>query len=722
MEEKDLLHPETDENQNVEVNANVSEETLEIMNNDQPAETAEAETATTEPEGENASAEIETAETEPVKAEEEVEEPAQENVEVKTENTEVETVEAKVEEEKTEEEPKAEEQPAEAEVAEEPKTEAKPATQEEPEETLEQIEAEYAPLNLQDAVAELQRLVIEPNYNKVKHRVGVLKVNILSKINEAKKAALEKFKEEGGNPDDYQLQKTDEENFFNKAMDTFKANKQKFLEQIENEKLNNLKIKENIIEGLKQLIETKDTATLKELNDKFKEFQEQWKNVGPVPQNESNNLWQNYHFYVEQFFDILRINKELRFLDMKKNLEQKIKLCEKAESLLLEESVNKSFQTLQQLHEEWKEIGPVEESKKEELWQRFKNASDQINQRRREHYENVYEEQQKNYNAKVVLCEKAEELVAREAESIKENNEISEQLTELLNVWKTIGPAPSKVNDEIWERFKGALDKFFTAKKEYFQQIKETQNQNYNLKLNLAMRAEAIAERTDWKAATDEILALQKEWKEIGSVSRKNAEAVWKRFRAACDKFFAAKADYFANIKDIEAENLRKKEELIKKILEHQFTGNKNEDLDAIKAYQREWTEIGFVPGSEKDRIHSEYREAVNKRFADLKVSAEEVRRDNFKSKIDTILNDPNANRLLDKEKRFLTNKLTQLKDDINLWENNLGFFANSKNADLLKEEFSKKIEAAKVEVKELEYKIKMMSKTTKNNGEKQDH
>ena len=739
MEEKDLLHPETDENQNVEVNAAVSEETHEtIMDNDAQAAPEEAEAEKQEP-SEDETAELpkeEAAEQadeeipEPVKEEiaepaeevvgavnEESAEPAKEEVKV-AETAPAEAIEAQTAEEPaTAEEPKAEEN--ETNEADELKHTAPENAPEEQEETLEQIEAEYAPLDLKATVAELQRIVVEPNYNKVKHRVGVLKVNILRKINELKKETLEKFKAEGGNPDEYKAPEIEEESLFGKAMDTFKANKQKFLEQIEAEKLNNLKIKEGIIEGLKQLIESKDSSTLKELNDKFKEFQEQWKNVGPVPQNDSNNLWQNYHFYVEQFFDILRINKELRYLDMKKNLEQKLKLCEKAESLLLEESVNKSFQTLQQLHEEWKEIGPVEESKKEELWKRFKNASDQINQRRREHYENVYAEQQNNYNAKVVLCEKAEELIAQEADSVKDNNSISEQLTELLKVWKTLGPAPSKLNDEIWARFKGTLDKFFSAKKEYFQQIKETQTQNYNLKLNLAMRAEAIAERTDWKAATDEILALQKEWKEIGPVPRKNAEAVWKRFRAACDKFFAAKADYFANIKDIEAENLKKKEELITKIKEHQFTGNKNEDLDAIKAYQREWTEIGFVPSGSKDRIYNEYREAVNKRFADLKITAEEVRRDNFKSKIDTILSDPNADRLLDKEKRFLTNKLTQLKDDINLWENNLGFFANSKNADLLKEEFSKKIEAAKAEVKELEYKIKMMSKTEKNNGEK---
>ncbi|MCQ2286095.1 MAG: DUF349 domain-containing protein [Bacteroidales bacterium] len=696
MESNDLLHPETDENQNVEVNAGASTEAQ--MNAEQDETTATEKTA--EPTASEAVSE-------PVVAEEE-----------KQEVKETAEMPAAVEEPQAE---NAAEIIAEIEQANEPADVQEPVdtkNEAEPEESLEQIEKEYANLSLSDAVAELQRIVVEPNYNKVKQRVGVLKVNILALIKELKKEAFEKYKQEGGNPDEYEAAPIAEEKSFGKAMDTFKANKQKFLDQIEAEKQRNLEAKQAIIEGLKKLVETKETATLKELNDKFKEYQDQWKNVGPVPQNESNDLWQNYHFYVEQFFDILRINKELRFLDMKKNLEQKIKLCEKAEELLLEESVNKSFQTLQQLHEEWKEIGPVEEAKKEEIWERFKNASDQINQRRREHYDKMYAEMQSNYNAKVVLCEKAEEIIAQEAGTIKENNTISDQLTELLKVWKTIGPAPGKLNDEIWERFKGSLDKFFSAKKEYFQQIKDTQTQNYNLKLNLAIRAEAVANRTDWRSATGDILALQKEWKEIGAVPRKNAEAIWKRFRAACDKFFAAKADYFANAKNIEAENLRKKEELVKKILEHIFTGNKSEDLNTMKAYQREWTEIGFVPKNEKDRIYNEYREAVNKRFADLKVTAEEMRHDTFKNRIDTILNDPNADRLLDKEKRFLTNKLAQLKDDINLWENNLGFFANSKNADLLKEEFSKKIEAAKVEVKELEYKIKMMNKE-KSNGEK---
>jgi len=579
-------------------------------------------------------------------------------------------------------------------------------TEKEPE-PIEEIENEYAQLPLEQLVEILQEVVDNEDINQIKQRVGVLKSYILIQIKQLKQDALDKFLAEDGNKDEFEYVPTELETKFNDALKKYKDNKTKFLENLELEKQRNLEEKQQIIQGLKELVETE--TNLKILNDKFKEFQEKWREIGPVPQNESSNLWQHYHFYVEKFFDILRINKELRFLDLKKNLEQKVKLCEQAEELLLQDSIGKSFKALQRLHEEWREVGPVPEDKKEEIWERFKNASDQLNQRRKEFYDSLLEEQQNNYNAKVVICEQAEELVASDPKTLKENNVVSDKLTELLKVWKTLGPAPAKLNEEIWKRFKSSLDKFFVSKKEYLQQLKNEQLQNYNQKLTLAIQAEAMSLRTDWKKATEEIIKLQNEWKKIGPTARKNSEVVWKRFRIACDKFFETKANYFSNSQTIEVENLQKKEELIKKIEEHVFSDDKNENLEVMKTYQREFMELGHVPRKDKDKIYAKFREAVNKRFQDLKMTMEDVKRSNFKSKIDTILNNPNADHILDKERRFLTNKLQQLKDDIALWENNLGFFANSKNADLLKAEFTKKIEAAKVEVKELEYKIKVM-------------
>lgn len=684
MESNDLLRTENDENQDLNATPGASEEAKK--NVAAPA----VESAETQPE-------LQSENTQPVQPETPavVEEPAPAEEPVASESA--------TEQPATVSEMMSDIENADAQTSETEENET--AAEESPE----QIEAEYKDLPLEQAVEEFHRIVADPDINKIKQRVGILRVKIIAQLKEERKEQREKFIAEGGNEADFTPEVSETEKKFNESLQVFKNNKAKYLENLEIEKQNNLKAKNDVLEELRVLVESE--SNLKELNDKFKVLQEKWKNIGPVPQGESNNLWENYHFYVEKFYDILRINKELRSLDLKKNMEQKIKLCEAAESLILQESINKSFNELQELHNQWREIGPVPEEKKEELWERFKAASDQVNQRRREHYEQIFAEQQNNYNAKVVLCEKAEEVAAQPTESIKEYNAVGDQLSELLKVWKTLGAAPPKVNEEIWTRFKGTLDRFFEKKKEFFGKVKEEQQNNYNKKVDLAIRAEAIAKRTDWRAATDEILQLQKEWKEVGATAQRHSEAIWKRFRAACDEFFEAKSNYFKNIDSIEAENLHKKEELIQRIENHEFGPDKNENLETIKAYQREWTEIGFVPIKEKDRLYTAYREAVNKRFAELKVSMEDVRHSNFRNRVENILNSPNADKVLDKEKRFLTNKLTQLKSDISLWENNLGFFANSKNADLLKAEFSKKIEAAKQEVKDLEYKIKMMDK-----------
>ena len=693
MESQELLHPENPEIQNNEVNPVASQEAQTVNENATPASAVEPEIAepVTEPQPEtSAEKPQEMPEPQPEVAEQPAQEPVAEPV---------------VASEAPAEEPKAEE----------------PA---QPEETLEQVEAEYANFDLEKCVAELEKLVGERNFNIIKQRVGVIRAKALEFLRERRRARQAEFEaakaaaeaaaaelpegQEAPAAPEFNNEPDELEKRFNTAFQTFKDNKAAFIEELEQQKVKNLELKNNIIEGLKRLLETE--TNLKVLNDQVKEFQEQWKAVGPVPQTESTNLWQNYHFYIEKFFDIIRMNREMRMLDYKKNLESKLQICEKAESLLLNDSINQSFNELQELHRQWKEIGPVPDDKKEEIWERFKTASDQINQRRREHYDKLFAEEQNNYNAKVVLCEQAEELVAKPVEQVSEYNAVSDKLTELFTLWKTLGPAPAKLNDEIWMRFKSTLDKFFQQKKEYFQQIKDVQMQNYNQKLNLAIQAEGIADRTDWKQATDEILALQTEWKSIGATPRKYSDQVWKRFRAACDKFFEAKAKFFSNVQGEENENLQKKEELIQKILGYEFGEDRNANLDAMKAYQKEWLEIGFVPRSEKDRIYTEYRNAINKRFAELKVSADDMRQNRFQSRIDDIMRNPNADKLIDKEKNFLTTKLARLRDDIVLWENNLGFFSNSKNAEILTAEFRKKIESAKKEVADLEYKIKMMN------------
>ncbi len=495
---------------------------------------------------------------------------------------------------------------------------------------------------------------------------------------------------------------------FNELFDIYKQKRAIFLENPEKEKLVNLEKKKQILEDLKNLIASEET--LKKTYDDFKELQERWKEIGMVPKSEVNNLWQNYHFLVEKFFDKVKINKELKDLDLKKNLEQKIELCEKAEELLLENSIIKSFKELQRLHEQWKEIGPVPADKNEDLWERFKSTTDKINQRRRDHYKQLQEQHDNNYEAKVGLCEKAEELLPTEVNSIREWQNKTKQFNELFNVWKTIGPAAKKQNDEIWERFKNTLDAFFKDKKEYFGKLKDQQINNYNLKLDLCVRAEAIKDSDDWRQTTRELINLQKEWKEIGPVPRKHSDKIWKRFRAACDEFFNRKSEHFSSIRDEEKENLQKKEELIKLVKETEFGADRNENLNKLKDFQRQWTDIGFVPFKEKDRLQNEFRSAVDKQLDKLNISSTEISIENYKSKMEVLKGSRDGNKSLGRERNFIQGKITQLRDDINVWENNIGFLADSKKASLFKDEFEKKIQKARKELEVLEAKLKFLN------------
>jgi len=394
-------------------------------------------------------------------------------------------------------------------------------------------------------------------------------------------------------------------------------------------------------------------------------------------------------------------------------METKIDLCEKTEELLLETSILKSFKQLQQYHRKWKETGPVPRDKREELWERFKSATEKINLGRREHYNNLREVQEKNLISKAAMCENAEEIVQRENKSIKDWQENTQQISELLKVWKTMGPAPRKQNDEIWERFKNSLDTFFAGKKEYFQVIKEEQMHNYNLKLDLCTQAEAVKTSTDWKQTTRELIELQKEWKKTGPVPRKHSDKIWHKFRAACDEFFNNKSDYFANIKTHETDNLKAKEELIKKVESFKFDKDKNKNLETLKGFQREWTDIGHVPFKEKDKIQNVFRKVINDQLDKLKISKAVMQTINYKQRLENLKDNPNASRIIKNERYFMQQKVKKLEDEVKLLENNMGFLAKSKKADLLKAEFTKKIEDARNEVEMLKEKIKFLERET---------
>lgn len=574
--------------------------------------------------------------------------------------------------------------------------------------------AELEGKSREELVIRLEELVKQDDVNKIKAEVSQIKVAFLKLNKEFKHEAYQKLaaaaEVEGESESDESLVIPDDEieERFKAAFQIYKQNKGKYNEQQEKIKIQNLEAKNHILEELKVLINSEET--LKKTYDEFKILQDRWKAIGMVPKTEINTLWQNYHFLVEKFFDKVKINKELKDLDLKKNLEAKIHLCEKAEELLLESSIIKSFKQLQQYHEEWKEIGPVPQDKKDELWERFRSATDKINERRREYYNQMQEGLEQNLAAKNILCEKAEQVVSTEPDSIKGWQDSTNQITELLQVWKTIGPAPKKQNNEIWARFKASLDSFFNAKKDFYNKLKEQQMHNYNLKIDLCVQAEALRGNTDWRNTTRELINLQNEWKKIGPVPRKQSDRIWKRFRAACDEFFASKSEYFKNVSGHEEENLKLKLELIEKVKVFEIGDNRNEAVETLKDFQRQWMEIGHVPIKEKEKLQTEFRTLINKHFEKLKMESISMGALNYKSRIERMAKDaPDAGRVISKERSFVQGKIQQLQEDIKLWENNIGFFANSKTANLLKQEFEKKIEKAREELQMLETKLKML-------------
>ncbi|MCU0370163.1 MAG: DUF349 domain-containing protein [Bacteroidales bacterium] len=588
--------------------------------------------------------------------------------------------------------------------------------EEEDEEGLEyheEIVEKYDTYDREKLVEILEETVREENILKIKTRVALIKVAFLRLSKEYRQLMLDTHLNSGGTRENYVPAADPLVEKFNHVFETYKKNKIKFNEQQEVVKLRNLDAKKAILEELKELINSEET--LKKTYDQFKDLQTKWKEIGLVPSTEINNLWQNYHFLVEKFFDKVKISKELRDLDLKKNLERKLELCEKAEELLIEPSVIRSFQQLQKYHEEWKEVGPVPQDKRDEIWERFKTATDKINERRRDHYNSLAKDQDTNLLAKIALCEKAEQLASMEIDNLKDWQEKTREVNDLLKVWKTIGPAPKKENDEIWEKFKAFLNGFFANKKEFFSKIKQEQLNNFNLKLDIVKQAEALKESTDWRKTTQELISLQKEWKNIGPVPRKHSDKIWKRFRAACDEFFHNKSKFFSTVVESEKENLDKKLELISRIETWEAGKDKSANLEALKGFQREFTEIGHVPIKEKNRVHDAFRQAINKHFDGLKISSYEMRQGSeYRSRQESSYDDGGDGRYQRRsggssEWSALSTKVSKLREEILLWENNIGFLAHSKKADLLRQEFEKKIQDAKTELAQLEARLKNM-------------
>ncbi len=622
-----------------------------------------------------------------------------------TESPVAETVETPAPETNEKSVPEVQEAPA-AEMHEEPlPAAAAPEAEEEKE-----PEPDYTNCTREELVAAMKELLGQ-DVQKIKNRVASIR-NRFNELNrEVQNAAFEKFLTEGGNKDDYQYENDAVAEEMHRLHDHYRTMRQKYMEELEEQKKRNLEAKQALIEEMRALTDSEEEQ-VRTAMDKFNNIQERWKAIGEVPREQMNDLWQNYHFQIEQFFNKLKINRELRALDQKRNLEEKIKLCENAEELIMEPSVTKAFKGLQDLRARWKEIGPVPAEQNEEIWQRFCNAANQIDERRKEYYDQRKEELDNNLLAKQALIDKATELTEKRPESTKEWNDTTTALDELLKVWKTIGPVPREVNEEIWTKFKGMIDKHYSEKKEYFGAIRDEQEANYQKKVDLCLKAEAIAKREDWKKATEELLELQKEWKAIGTTSRKVSEKVWQRFRKACDEFFAKKGEFFAERRTSESENLAQKEAILAELKAHQFGDNREENLNAIKEFQRRWAEVGFVPMAEKDRLHKEFRGEIDRIFEQLKISAREAEETAYRERIRSVGGD--AKKFVNNEKAELLEKIEKLRSDLNLWENNLGFLASSKQADLLKQEFEKKMQGARQQIALMQAKLRILNEAEK--------
>ena len=480
---------------------------------------------------------------------------------------------------------------------------------------------------------------------------------------------------------------TEIENGFKAYYNTYKKERAEYNARQEKEREENLVKKEAVIADLKALLEKQEdvNATF----PAFREIQDRWRAIGPVPVQNYRNINDTYQLYVEQFYDMVKINRELRDLDFKKNLEAKEKFCEMAEKLAGNENIVEAFKELQKLHEQWKEYGPVAKQFREEIWDRFKAATAVINKKYQAYFEGLKEQQTENLAAKTALCEKVEEIAGREINNSADWNALSKEIEEIQKQWRTIGFATRKENQKIYDRFRAACDKFYGRKREFYTEYKDSMNANLEKKISLCEAAEALKTSTEWKKATDQFINLQKQWKEIGAVPRKKSEQLWKRFRAACDEFFNER-DKNAKPENNFYGNLKAKQKLVAEIDAYQLSGDEAKDHEALEAFMQRWQEIGFVPFKEKDNIAQAYKEAVNRKFPD----ASKVRKSHYAKA-------PKS------EKERLIQKYSQLEQDIVTYENNIGFFAMSKNSEPLIRQMQERIEQSKKELKVLENKIR---------------
>ncbi|MFI3295639.1 MAG: DUF349 domain-containing protein [Rikenellaceae bacterium] len=562
---------------------------------------------------------------------------------------------------------------------------------------------DYSELSQEELIVSLGNLLQEKPIEQIKSAVEQIKSTFYKNYNAKQEALKAEFLAQ--NPDsEYVVVGDAQESKIKEFLGQYRTKRDHFMVVNEQEKQANYQAKLKIIEQLKEL--TNSCETMHNTFHTFRELQKAWKEIGVVPQSNVRDLWDTYNHHTENFYNYIKINKELRDLDLKKNLEAKTALCEEAESLLVLPSAVNAFHKLQKLHTQWRETGPVSSEFKEQLWDRFKQASTFVNKRHQEFFDQVKEEQLTNLKLKEELCVKIEALTLENHKNRASWEKASEQIIEIQKVWKTIGFAPKKDNNKIYERFRAACNEFFNAKRSYQDKAKREQADNYQLKLDLCIQAEAHSENVaDWKVATDEILALQKQWKTIGAVPHKHSDTVWKRFRSACDKFFDAKAKHFEESDSQFTKNLEAKRTIIEELKAMDMD---NCAFDTLKDIQRRWASIGFVHIKFKSSLQKEYKALTDQLYDKIRSNEGSRRMDNFRGRISQ-LRESGSSRGVSSERDKLVGKLNGLESEIATLENNIGFFGNSKNAESLINDVRQKIQKAKNEITEIIEKIRVI-------------
>lgn len=523
-------------------------------------------------------------------------------------------------------------------------------------------------------------------------------------------AAQQAFVDAGGDPETYQPELDPTEEPFKEAMQQIRQSRAQLMAEQEQQRAENLAKKQAVIEKIKLLATTPEEAG--KSYDAFKELQAEWREIGPVPAEHVSEIWKNYQLYVEQFYDMLKLNIQFREYDFRKNLEAKTLLCEQAEKLAEEKDVVTAINRLQTLHQEWKEIGPVAKDLREEIWNRFKEASTVIRKRHQDFFVARKAQEEENLQKKTELCEQVEAIPTDGLKTFADWDAKTKEIIDLQAVWKTIGFAPQKVNTQIFERFRAACDKFFAEKAAYFKSVKEELNQNLQKKKELVEKAEALKDSTEWKQTSDALIELQKQWKTIGAVPRKVSDELWKRFVGACDHFFEAKGAATAEERGEQQENLKKKQDIIarlKGLLEDaaEATGQK------VRELQQEWNEVGFVPIRDKDKIYKQYREVVDELYKKLNLSQAERRLNSFKTTL-KVSAEAGANTLA-RERDRLARAYEIMKGELQTYENNIGFLsASSKKGNSLVQEIQKKVDKLKDELELLKQKIKAVESEMK--------